>query len=97
MFQFTLRDLFWATLTVSLGLAWLLHYQAVDTKRRAAIQSAERNRSVLMNAKRESDQLKKDVEFFKNATVAAGVIVHYHRKIQDVDWTVLEEPIPGGP
>ncbi len=92
--KFSIRDLMFVTVIAALVVAWRLHYQAVDAGRRAAILSAERSRSVLATAKLECEQLNKDVEFFKDATVAAGVLVHYHRKTHDVDWKVLDEPIP---
>jgi sensor domain CHASE-containing protein len=94
--KFFIRDLLWLTVVVALGLGWWLHYRAIDADRKAVIRHAAKVKTVLTTAKSRCGQLEKDVEFFKDAAIAGGVIIRYHRKSQDVDWTVVEEPIPDG-
>jgi hypothetical protein len=93
--RFSIRDLFLVTVIVALALGWWLHSRALDANRKAVIQHAEKVKTVLRTAKAECRQLERDVEFFKDATIAGGIMFHYQPKSHDVDWTVLEEPIPG--
>ena len=101
MFRFSIRDLFWAILVVAMGLGWGLHYRAVEAKRQEAIRGAQnvvdhakKLKQVLGMAQNESDQLKKDVRFFSDAAWKNGASISYLSARYNVNWKVLDEPIP---
>ena len=94
--KFSLRDLFLVTVIVALALGWWLHSRALDANRKAVIRHAEKVKTVLKTAKAECEQLERDIEHFKDATISGGMVFRHQRKSHDVDWTVPEEPIPGG-
>jgi hypothetical protein len=92
--RFSIRDLFWATLAVALVLGWWLHYRSIEANRRAVVQHAEKVRSVLTAAKAQCEQLERDADFYKTAALHGRFPRTYLRPMFDVDWAVLNEPIP---
>ena len=91
--KFTIRDLLWLTVVVGMGLGWWLHYRAVDHHRQALRAHAEYVRSVLEDAKLQCSQLELDVKFYRSVKPGQPVL-SYMRPGYDVDWEVLDTPIP---
>jgi hypothetical protein len=99
--NFSIRDLFWLTLTVGLGTGWVVsNYswwrssQAADAERVAVTRQAIKLRDVLRLAKKENDRL-------EDRTLRALRAADDMRRRQiitgehiEIDWTVLDEPIP---
>lgn len=101
MFRFSIRDLFWATLVVALGLGWWLHYRAVEAKRQQAIQGAQnvveyanQLKGVLQTAKLQSAQQISETRYYSNAAHKRGAWLIYTKIDYQPDWTVLDKPIP---
>ena len=82
--RFSIRDLFWATAVVAIGLAWWMNNQAKN----AAVQQAHRLHQSLSLAK-EWDDLK--WKGYYRATGAAMPAVAV--PTTEPDWAVLEEPL----
>jgi hypothetical protein len=94
MSRFSIRDLFWATLVVAMGLGWGLHWRSIDANRQAAVQHAERLHGELAAAKECCEDLEKNVEYALEWR-KKSVKPDFSLKSRIVDWTVLDEPIPG--
>ena len=93
MFRFALRDLFWATLVVAMGLGWWLHYREVNAHRKAFVLHAESLKETLIRAKTQNEQLKGNVDFLlkmRRSETPPDFSIWWN----NVDWTVLDEPIP---
>jgi hypothetical protein len=99
--KFSIRDLFWLTLTVGLGVGWgVSNYswwrssQAADSERFAVTRQAIKLRDVLRLAKKENDRLEdgtlralRAADDMRRRQIITGEYI-------EIDWTVLDEPIP---
>jgi hypothetical protein len=94
MFRFTIRDLLWVMVVVALAVGWWLHYRSLDANRQAVIQHAEKLRFTLADAKEYCEDMEKNVEFALDLR-KRPVKPDFSMKSRIVDWTVLDEPIPG--
>lgn len=93
--RFFIRDLFWLTLVVAMGLGWWLHYRTMHANRQAVVRHAERAMESLRNAKNRCEVLERDAKFYLDAARESGAIIRYLSFAPaEVDWTVLDEPIP---
>lgn len=91
----TIRDLLWATLVVALVLGWWLHSRSLNTNRQAVVQHAEKLHGTLAIAKIRCEQLENNVNEALGIR-KRGVVPDFSLWSRVVDWTVLDEPIPGG-
>jgi hypothetical protein len=94
MFRFSIRDLLWATVVVALVLGWWLHYRAVEGNRQAVIKHAERLHGELAAAKECCQDLESNVDYALKLS-KMPVMPDVEMSWRGVDWTVLDEPIPG--
>ena len=84
--RFAIRDLFWVTLVAAMGFGWWLSYRAIDARRLAAVNQANRL-WILMDAV----QTKEEMEAETGIGIHGLLPQHAH-----VDWSVLKE-VPVGP
>jgi hypothetical protein len=99
--KFTIRDLFLATVIVALAVGWWVHSRVAEANRQAVIRHANKLRDVLATAKGKCGQLEDDVELSNSfiGKASRGEPIPDFGGLRDnyeVDWTVLDEPIPGG-
>jgi hypothetical protein len=78
--RFSLRDLFWATALVAMGLGWW----ATNVKRLEAIRQAHRQRATLERAREAHSSLWEYVGETRTPQPTWGLYV---------DWSVLDEPL----
>jgi hypothetical protein len=93
MMRFSTRDLMWATLVVAMGLGWWNEHRAhreTDAKRLEVIGQAYRQRTTLLAAKAQNDNLHRFVE----GGHVDRVGLRYPLPIGDTpNWRVLDEPL----
>lgn len=98
--RLSIRDLFWATLVIALGLGWWCHYRSVDANRRAVVQHAQKLKEVLTTAKGLCGQLEDDFNrassFIRDQSGTGEITPDIGELLgtYKVEWTVLDEPIP---
>jgi hypothetical protein len=81
--RFSLRDLFWATALVAIGLCWWMDNQTKN----AAVQQAHRLHQSLDLAKKWHD-LGRSGYYFATGAIPASAV-----PTTQPDWTPLEEPL----
>jgi hypothetical protein len=85
--RFSIRDLLWATLVVSIGLGWWSSYRAVDAKRLEAVGQAQRHRVALQVAHEVGDELSESLwEHTRNKFLVARWAI-------EIDRHILDEPL----
>ena len=93
MFRFSIRDIFWGTLVVAMGLGWWLSLDAMNARCIAAIKQSQKFRSVLLDAQQQCKSLELDEKWvFQH--VSGNISYVSPNPHVDVNWSVLDEPIP---
>jgi hypothetical protein len=86
MLRFLLRDMFWVTALVAMGLGWWNDHRAIDAKRAAAVQQTQRHRRELANAKTCDEWLCKLLHDGATSLI-------WHNGLPTPDWSILDEPL----